>query len=272
MSSATGLDRCSEPTLFLIASTPRTGSNLLTHALNAVGLPQVEELFSRACLADAGVMDKLGDDSALRNYLVREIEQYTGLLPWGMKIFWHHVQDYGLQRLITSLLCGQIYSGRVAVILGYRRDVTLQAVSVLRAYASGRFASCAGNGQRFLYDDAFWGAPGVVAAARRREASGDIYDFDDLFRIIRCIEQGNRAWRSLFADSGISYHAVCYEDLADNLPDQIASVLRYLEVARALPDNFRAPLRVQRDKDSYQLAERFRQDRMLINLGERFDY
>ncbi len=249
-------------TLFVLAGTPRTGSNLLTHALASVGLGPVDEIFSRASLADAGVGAPTPD--GLRAYLARRIEAGDGGATVGVKIFWHQVRGRGIETPIGELFTGR---PRPVVFHLHRRDVPLQAVSILRAYASGRFARYVeGDNRRHLYQDAYWGPTGAAAAARLREQRGDLYDFGDLRRIIGHIESDNEAWHALYRSTGVPVHPVCYEDVAADLTGQVETMLGLIGVDREIAGDYRSPLGVQRDDLSYDLARRLRED--LFAVGD----
>lgn len=256
--------------MYLVAGTPRTGTTLLCHALRAAGAGWPGEWFSRALLARAGLSSLTapgGDVAAVkacRGYLLDRLRQTCRHGVSGFKLHWHQLDQLvraGTGAAVEEFLTGRLAGARVRAVLVTRSPVDVQAVSVLRAYASGEFAVDVADRRTVLrYDDAFWGPPGVVAAARERLAAGDVYDFDDLARISAAIERANRAWRRYLCELDVPTRHVAYDDLAADLVGTTNAVLADLGVPERLAAGYRPSLVVQRDAASARLVSRFRAD------------
>jgi LPS sulfotransferase NodH len=248
--------------IYLVAGTARTGSNLLCHALAAAGVPRAEEAFSRATIQDSGLRFS---DGSHKEDVIRYLKWFTSRSQdarCGIKIFWHQVAGFRLEEILEDLLAGRLGHKKVKMIFLRRRDTELQAVSTLRSYATGEFASRRDREEaRYLYDDAFWATPGGVASARERMSKGDLYDFDDLDRIERHIKESNTAWLRFFQRTGTEYLAFYYEDLADDFAGTANSTIDWIGFDGALPEDYLPLHLVQRDEESYRLAARFRKEK-----------
>jgi len=258
-------------TVYLIAGTPRTGTTLLCQALTAAAAGQPDEWFSRANLATAGLShlasprnaDRGRAVEACRGYLVDRLRRTCRNGVSGVKLHWHQLaqlQRAGTSGAIDDLLAGRLLPARVRAVLVTRSPVDAQAVSVLRAYASGVFAvGAAGQRTILRYDDAFWGPPGVAAAARARLAAGDVYDYADLGRICAAIEQANGRWRDYLRAAAVPTRQVSYDDLCTGLVPCANAILADLAVPGLRP-GYRPGLVVQRDSVSTAMLYRYRAD------------
>jgi LPS sulfotransferase NodH len=257
--------------VYLVAGTPRTGTTLLCEALAAAGAGEPAEWFSRAQLAEAGLSylatpgdsDRRRSIEACRGYLLQRLRQTCRNGVSGFKLHWHQLAQLmaaGTGEAIHELLAGRVLPARIHTVLVTRSPVDVQAVSVLRAYASGVFAVDEHGRQTILrYDDAFWGPPGVAAAARARLAAGDVYDYADLNRIGRTIERANEQWRGYLRALGVPTRHVGYDDLASDVVSCANTVLADLAVP-GLDAAYRPALRVQRDAATAAMLHRYRTD------------
>jgi LPS sulfotransferase NodH len=258
-------------TVYLVAGTPRAGTTLLCHALAAAGAGQPAEWFSRAHLTEAGLSDLATPDAggsqrsvaACRGYLLDRLRQTCRNGVSGFKLHWHQLAQLvraGTGDAVRELLSGHLVPARVHTVLVTRSPVDVQAVSVLRAYASGVFAVDGAGARTVLrYDDAFWGPPGIVAAARTRLEDGDVYRYADLRLICDALEQANAGWRDYLHGTGTLLRHISYESLASDPVGRTNEVLAALGVP-ALPATYRPTLMVQRDAATAAMLERFRSD------------
>jgi LPS sulfotransferase NodH len=257
--------------VYVIAGTPRTGSTLLCRALAAAGAGEPAEWFSREHLARAGLSylaapgdtDRQRSIEVCRGYLRQRLTQTCRNGVSGFKLHWHQLEQLmnaGAGEVVHELLAGRLLPGRVHAVLVTRSPVDAQAVSVLQAYASGVFA-VDGHGRRTVlrYDDAFWGPPGVAAAARDRLAAGDVYDYADLTRICTAIERANEQWRGYLQAVAVPARHVSYAELAGDLVSCTNAILADLAVP-GLDAAYRPALLVQRDAATTTLLHRYRTD------------
>jgi LPS sulfotransferase NodH len=255
--------------VYLIAGTPRTGTTLLCEALAAAGAGEPAEWFSRAQLAKAGLSylaapgdsDRRRSIEACHGYLLRRLEQTCRNGVSGFKLHWHQLAQLmkaGTGEVVHELLAGRMLPARIHTVLVTRSPVDVQAVSVLQAYASGVFAVDEHGRQTILrYDDAFWGPPGVAAAARARLAAGDVYDYADLNRISTTIERANEQWRGYLHALAAPTTHVSYDDLASDLVSCTNTILADLAMP-GLDAAYRPALLVQRDAATTAMLHRYR--------------
>jgi LPS sulfotransferase NodH len=258
--------------VYLVAGTPRTGTTLLCEALTVAGAGRPYEWFSRLHLSEAGLSHLTatggtGDvdvADACRRYLGERIRQSCCDGVAGFKLHWHQLEQLartGASAGIDELLGGRLVPARVHVILVTRSPVDHQAVSVLRAYASGVFAvDRAGSETIIRFDDAFWGPPGAAATARARLDAGDVYDYGDLKRICQVIERANSGWRRYLRALAVPIHHIEYDDLAGDLATATNTLLARLGVASRVANGYRPSLVVQRDAATAAMLGRFRTD------------
>lgn len=257
--------------VYLIAGTPRTGTTLLCEALAAAGAGEPAEWFSRAQLAKAGLSslatpggsDRRRSIEACHGYLRQRLRQTCRDGVSGFKLHWHQLAQLmkaGTGEVVHDLLAGRMLPARIHAVLVTRSPVDVQAVSVLQAYASGVFAIDDHGRQTILrYDDAFWGPPGVAAAARARLAAGDVYDYADLTRIGTTIEQANEQWRDYLCALAAPTRHVSYDDLANDLVSCTNTVLDDLALP-GLDTAYRPALLVQRGAATTAMLHRYRAD------------
>jgi LPS sulfotransferase NodH len=166
----------------------------------------------------------------------------------------------GTGEVVHELLAGRMLPARIHTVLVTRSPVDVQAVSVLQAYASGVFAvGDHGRQTIFRYDDAFWGPPGVAAAARARLAAGDVYDYADLDRIGKAVERANDQWRDYLRALAAPTRHVSYDDLAGDLVSCANTILADLAVP-GLDPAYRPTLLVQRGAATTTMLHRYRAD------------
>jgi LPS sulfotransferase NodH len=268
--------------VYLVAGTPRTGTNMLCEALTAAGAGHPEEWFSRRRLAKTELVRRWPSEAAgteraaaCRAYLLDLLRRTCRNGISGFKLHWHQLQrltDLGCHSAIDELLSGELLSARVRAVLITRSPVDVQAVSVLKAYASGVFAvDHAGREVTYRHDDAFWGPPGVAAAARARLAAGDLYNFADMQRICHAIERANEDWRRYLRRLHVPIPELSYDELAGDVVARTNETVAHLGVPVRLPPGYQPGLLIQRDATSAGIVARFRREGQLAKprIGQR---
>ena len=224
---------------FCIATTPRSGSTLLSDLLrqNDVGIAHeyfqskghmrvLEERFGAMRYHD----DKVSMD--LDCYVNQLKRHRTTPKGWfGFKIFW---EDFAwLQRSDQF----KEYFSPLQFIYLYRKDILAQAVSLLIAGQSGQ-----------------WNSLQQVHGTTRYDANKIIYNVSRLNDYIQL-------WINWLAQSGMPYSTVCYEDLLQQ-PDRMASELdTFLKLEQPLGFNFDAVIiRPQSTSLNEQWIAKFRRE------------
>lgn len=230
--------------LYVVASTPRTGSTLLCRALwdtGRAGAPK--EYLNPMQLRDwevrlgtpasrlrhlplrgplLALVHRWGPDR-LAAHLERVRARRTSHGWFGLKLHHHHLARWGVEDLLAD-----------AVFIHLRReDRVAQAVSWARALQTGQWAS------------------------HQRPWLPPLYDRRRIARLLRRIEDGEAGWARLFARHGVVPLRLSYEELVADLPSAVRAVLRHLgladDVAVPVPDLGR-----QADAVSRDWARRFR--------------
>lgn len=249
--------------LVVVASTPRTGSNLLCSGLGATGvIPAAAEwlnpadvrswcetrgrrapdvLLHRRAVRRLGRTIGVGSFSSLSRYSPRQVRRYvlermaTEQSPDGtavLKTMWLHYSELLLASGIDFATVGI----PVVWVRTTRLDRVQQSVSLARARATSQWM--AGR-----------------AAQGRAE-----YDPDEIDRGLRSIDEWERGWDAYFLELGITPHTVVYEDLDARYEEVMAGVFSHCGIDAPVPPR---QIERQRDGQSAEWVERYRSDRGL---------
>lgn len=193
-----------EPTLasrtLLIASTPRSGSHFLGHALQATGLfgapfeyanpANLQEWKSRLGQTEAaGTMASLMEQRVSPNGV------------FSIKMHWAHIRQLGG----LATLWSQFPDVRVFHI--QRQDILAQAISYAMAQQTGVWISGQeGNGRE------------------------PVYDFMRIYKCMMLLIEHNANWRKAIAISGLPCDGMMFEDIRNDLPGAVSRVARLMGV------------------------------------------
>jgi trehalose 2-sulfotransferase len=208
---------------YIIATTPRTGSFLLCEGLNATriaGRPQ--EYGARD---DTGTWRDFCGCSTHAEYFFRFPDLCrSGNGVFGAKMMWIQFVCWGRDARLymrsgkstPDLL--QTVVGPVQMVRLVRRDTVRQAVSWLRAQATG------------------------VWSKRENDSSGTVegpaYDSASLRRAVQMLERQSQNWDAALSLVDVPVLTIAYEDLAASYRETVARVLDFLELpwSGALPE------------------------------------
>lgn len=197
---------------YLILSSPRTGSTMLSAALNATGMAGLaKEYFHLKKLAEKGNPEQ--DREAMLAYYSEVVNATTTANGvFGMKLHFnqfHHV--FGGKRIGmgSGINFVKSFDRRILV---YRRDKILQALSELLASKSD-----------------LWNTGDQSAAGRAGKDFSDA-DVPFLLRIMSRQVSEEYAWRSLLEDSALDFHQIAYEDMAASPEAEFAKLAAYLAI------------------------------------------
>lgn len=216
---------------YLIAASPRSGSQLLTSLLTATGLAGFpDEHFNPWHLGDA--VGRFPDELLYGpEHIRRLIEQHTSPNGvFGSKAHFLQVVNFaGLDRLEG------LYPVPLRYISLRRRDAVRQGISLARA------------GQTNSYNS-------DMPPERQ-----PVYNYFQIVQCIREVRVDAKGWETYFQQRGIRPLRVAYEELVADQAGTLERVLDFLEVER--PAGFRAPLsplRLQADALNDLWAEKVR--------------
>lgn len=227
------------PVRYVLASTPRCGSNMLARALWHTGLAG----FAEDYFADAFVLDyfeRWGFDSddpqELAAGYVRRLMTYrtspNGV--FGLRIHAGHLA--GLEVDPYDILQAPRY------IWIQRGDRLRQAVSYTMAEQTGVW----------ILDGTFL-PEGTARAAPR-------YRYEEILRHLRMLDRDASVWEDYFERHEVVPHTVVYEDMVTNYEAGLLSCLDFLGVGA--PASVPAPgIRRQADEVTEEWVERFLRDR-----------
>lgn len=188
----------------IICSAPRTGSTLLSHLLNHLGVTTAgHELFEPNVvmpkrLPELGLESVAQVEADLADY-VRRIHEHWGREDrvLSLKLHWHQLsrwREHGLD--LEEHFPGASY------VVCTRRNRVAQAVSLLRATQTGSWTN------------------------QQPEQAEAEYDFDELLRRVRQVLREEQGWHAYLREAGIEPLRVAYEDLDE---DRAATVLLVAE-------------------------------------------
>jgi len=208
-------------TCYLIASSPRSGSQLLVQLLTSTGLAGFpNEHFNPWHMGDAA---NFFPDNLLygTQHVQRLIEKYTtsnGV--FGTKAHFLQVINFVGVDCLESL-----YPTPLKYISLYRRDCTRQGVSLARAVQTDSYNSA------------------------MQPARDPRYNYYQIMQCIREIRIDAKGWETYFRQRGIAPLRIIYEDLVADQEGTLRRIFEFLEIE--IPDNFQMPVpQLQRQADS----------------------
>jgi LPS sulfotransferase NodH len=222
--AAYDLDGGIEPTrTYLIATTQRSGSHLLAHAMARAGAAVPLE-YANPFLAEVELMRRGRDITAYaRRALLEEIRvrRTTPDGLFGLKAHWHHweavLSDVEAHRLLEPQ----------RVIHVQRRDLLRQAVSLVFSRRTGSWISFhEGRGKD----------PGPFDASAIDEALG-------------LIIHEQRAWEVWFISTGITPLRLCFDHIAADPQRTALAAARYVDEHRAAMPSPNAPVALPQRQD-----------------------
>ena len=217
-------------TCYLIAASPRSGSQLLGDLLTSTGLAGFpDEHFNPWHMGDAA--NFFPDDLLYGpDHIQQLIKKYTtpnGV--FGTKAHFLQVINFvGLDRLES------LYPTPLKYISLRRRDFTRQGISLARAVQTNSYNS-------------------DIQPAR-----DPIYNFYQILQCIREVRVDAKGWETYFHQRGIEPFRVIYEDFVTDQRGTLELILEFLEIA--IPADFQipvTPLKRQADLLSDMWVERF---------------
>jgi trehalose 2-sulfotransferase len=226
------------PVRYVLASTPRSGSNMLARALWHTGMAG----FAEDYFADEYVLDyferwgfSYKDPGELIESYVRKLMTIrtspNGV--FGVRI--HSNQKRNLEVNLHDLLLSPRY------IWIQRRDRLKQAISYTLAEQTGAW----------ILDGKYLPLTKTVAEPR--------YSYEDIHRHLRLLDRDVAVWEEYFDYHGLNPHIVFYEELIENYQQGVRRCLSSLGV------DFRGPvpepgIRRQANETSRLWAERYERD------------
>ena len=215
---------------YLIASSPRSGSQLLGDLLTSTGLAGFPmEYFNPWYMGDA--TNFFPDDLLYGpEHIQRLIEKYTtpnGV--FGTKAHFLQVINFaGLDNL------EHLYPAPLKYISLRRRDFTRQGISLARAVQTDSYNST------------------------MQPARDPVYNYDQIFQCIREVRVDAKGWETYFQQRGIEPLRIVYEDFVVDPGDTLQRIFDFLEIA--VPAGFQmpvSPLKRQADSLSDLWVEKF---------------
>jgi trehalose 2-sulfotransferase len=197
------------PVRYVLAATPRCGSNMITRALWHTGMAG----FAEDYFADEYVLDYLerwdlpasDPDILIDVYLQKLMTVRTSPNGvFGVKMQGGHLR--ALETDLHELLASPHY------IWIQRRDRLRQAISYVLAKRTGA-----------------WILDGTYLPIRKALPAPS-YSYDEIRDHVRLLDNDVMAWEDYFTRHGVAPHVVVYEDLLENYEENIASCLKTLGI------------------------------------------
>lgn len=209
---------------YLICATPRTGSSLLCGLLDSTGVAGHPESFFRqpdeqAWATRWGIAGPSEDGFSYDDYVRAALAAgrtengvFAARIMWGTldEVVWKLAGVYpDLAGRDVDLLHRAF--GHTRYVYLRRADVVAQAVSWLRAEQTSVWFE-------------------IFQAARKAPEREPHFDFEQIDRLIRLIDEHNAAWQEWFALAGIRPHSVLYEELAAGPVAVTRGILHFLGI------------------------------------------
>jgi LPS sulfotransferase NodH len=196
--------------IYLVATSPRSGSWLLCRGLRDLALGCPEEYLAAAAPGHYLPQWGLPPDTLYLDYLVEALHRATspdGVL--GVKAHWYQMR-YCLDRF------GGIPWEKARYVHLRREDTLRQAISWWRALSSGQW----------------WRVHGTAAATLDPLAIPE----EELLRIVKLhgvLNEYEQAWNLFFADQAITPLVVAYERMVANYAETLRAVASFLGITAA---------------------------------------
>ncbi|MFJ9085798.1 Stf0 family sulfotransferase [Streptomyces sp. NPDC102384] len=264
---------------YLVLGSPRTGTNLLCHALRVsgeagdpdewYGLSRLHETLSDWGLAHPESRPEAPQAKSWTAYQNRLLEKTSSSGRFGVKVFYYHVERLFRTGQITSPveLLPESHRQRVRVILVSRRDVVAQAVSMAIASRTGIFAEVPGKKPvRIPTRLAWWreGPPPALAEQTDR-LTAEAFAPLEIHQIVNAVRRHHDLWATWLESTTIPRLCVTYEDLIDHREATLQAAFDLLDVSdRASLHSDPGLLRQATDLNQ-QVAENYRE--WLLNQG-----
>ena len=218
---------------YLILSQPRTGSTMVSSALEATGLAGVPiEYFNRDHLK---ALPKPHTLASLQTYYMDVVSRRTtpnGV--FGMKLHHDQFKPLFVTGDTVSAAGVKFLKSFDRIIITSRRDKVAQAISQLMALRAKHWNS---------WDESKQG---------KQNYEFDRSDVPELLFHMREAMEGELVWEQLSAQLNLNPLKVIYEDLCSHPREELAKVLSHLR----LPDSQIAPQTVKLSRDSNKDAKR----------------
>jgi trehalose 2-sulfotransferase len=236
---------------YLICCMPRTGSWLLSEALQRTGVAgRPREYFAPERQQNFADSWGMSIESGWTEYLNRVIKEgTTSNGVFAAKVHWYQFK-YLMQRLndpsshqkAMPSLMSEVFPGLHYIYLT-RRDKVRHAVSYAKA----------------TYTQLWWEIDSPDGLGRRVLARTPQFDAARIDRLFEVIVRHERSWRQYFRQCGATPFKICYEDLVQDYEGAACRILEYLQVPIPAGTKFeRSRLRKQADDLSEEWVRQYR--------------
>lgn len=270
---------------YLICTTPRSGSTVLSQVLEDTGIAGCPEEYFQQTLEHGvprGPLDYLGRD-LLDEVLPGAVERDMGLTTYDPRRFagfaayldWVRSEAttpngvFGI-KVMSAYMAGLTENLREA--LG--RDASASAADLLAAaFPAPRYVFLT-RADKVRQAISLWRA--IQTWTWRHEEPAPVapdvtltYDFRALDHLRRALEAEEAWWEDFFAESGIAPLRIVYEDFARDHESTVVAILEHAGVP--VPEGFGVPqptLKKQSDHRSEEWAERYHADAAALLAGD----
>lgn len=217
---------------YLILSTPRSGSNLLSDTLRQAGLGNPIEWLGTSSLsawmADRGSDEPVPRDRRELTSYLRSVREGQPGEAAGIKLHWHHFTRLPLEDPHDLLLCLTEAGLSIAgVVLLEREDILGQAISTLIAAQTGEYLLFA-DGSRS--NPEFYTKPYWSTSHTYRAPAPPSFNRAEMDLILEELKHANAAWRQWIRESRLPSLRLTYEGLSVDREGAAAAVAGLLGV------------------------------------------
>jgi LPS sulfotransferase NodH len=257
---------------YLVLGSPRTGTNLLCHALRVsgkagdpdewYGLSRLHGILEDWGLAHPRSRPEVPQATDWAAYQQRLLEKTSSGGRFGVKVFHYHVERLFHTGQISSPveLLPESCRSDVRVILVARQDVVAQAVSMAVAYRTGIFADV--PEERSVPTPtrlAWWReGPPTPPAAASDVLTVDAFDPSEIHQMITAIRRHQDFWENWLDSTRLPRVRVSYEDIVNRREITLQAVFDVLGMPDRASEYTDPGLRRQATSLNKRIAERYR--------------
>lgn len=219
MSTACDISQDLKPSQkYCIASTPRSGSTLISKMLLSTGLAGAPKEYLSTLLIQAWLRQRENKKNLNLDYYIRDLHarRTSPNGVFGMKIHWRQIEE--MAKKISFAAIGPHLNDIDKFIFISRKDKISQAISYYIANNTGVFHS----------DHEVWLSELSVPQPP--------FNSTQILKHLRDILREEEGWEQFFKEQKKPVHRICYEEFISDYQAQCGKIFNFLTINAPLPE------------------------------------